>query len=227
MSIDVEWVLAAYLGAAHTQSAPISIVQPTLGTAVAFERVAYEDHSFAQPVYYGYRVSYFPSSAAPFGIEAEMIHLKVYAQTSRITYASGTHRHRTLNTAVPISDVVQRFSISHGLNLLLANMAVRRTILHRGNREPRVQVIARLGAGPTFPHPETTVDGVSHEGYELGAIAFQASGGVELRLSSGLAIGGEYKFTRTFQSMAIDRGNGRGAFASHHGVFGVAWHSKR
>ena len=78
----------------------------------------------------------------------------------------------------------------------------------------------------TLPHPETTIDDVSHEGYETGALALQASAALELRLAGGLALGAEYKFTRTSQSITIDRGLARGTFASHHGVFGVAWHSR-
>ncbi len=222
----MEWVLAAYLGAAHTLTAPLSVVQPAIGTEIRFDRVAYEDRSFNPPVYYGYRLSYFPSPATPIGLEAEMIHLKVYTDTSRITFASGTHRHRTLADTLPISDVVQRFSISHGLNLLLVNVAARRTILARDAGKPRLQVTGRLGAGPTLPHPETTIDGVSHEGYETGALALQASAGLELRLPGGVALGAEYKFTRTSQSITVDRGLARGTFASHHGVFGVAWHSR-
>jgi hypothetical protein len=224
--MGAEWVFTAYLGIAHTLTAPLSILQPTVGTALTFDCIAYEDRSFSPPFYYGYRVSFFPSRDAPIGIEAEMIHVKVYAQTNRVTTASGTHRHHPLDSAVLIRDVVERLSISHGLNLLLANVAARRTILHRENREPRLQVIARLGAGPTLPHPETRVDGVSHDGYQRGAVALQASGGVELRVWGGFAFGGEYKFTHTSQSIAIDRGEARGTFASHHGVFGVVWHSR-
>jgi opacity protein-like surface antigen len=110
------------------------------------------------------------------------------------------------------------------LNLLLANAVARKAIGRNEDNQPRLQVLARIGAGPTLPHAETKIDGVLHEGYELGRLAFQASAGVELRFLGPFAMGAEYKFTRTSQSLAIHQGKARGTFATHHVVFGLAWH---
>jgi hypothetical protein len=165
----------------------------------------------------------FPQASSTFGIEGEFIHLKAYGRTDRVARAIGTHGNVSIDEVIPISDIVQRFSISHGLNLVLVNAVARRTFGGSGGFRSRVQLEGRLGAGPTFPHAESVVEGVSEEGYELGAVALQAGGGVHLRLFRRTGIIAEYKFTRTSQRVTIDSGTARGAFTSHHGVFGVVW----
>lgn len=221
-----EWVFAVYVGAAYTEAARLSLVQPGIGTDLIFAEVAYRGDSFTPPLYYGYRLSFFPQSEAALGIEAEFIHLKAYAQTDRLVQAAGVYRGEPVSGRLQINDVIQRFSISHGLNLILVNAVARRTLSARAGAGPRVYLIGRVGAGPTLPHPENTVDEVSHDGYELGALALQAAGGLEFRLSGAFAIVAEYKFTRTSQRVTVDRGQARGTFASHHGIVGVAWHSR-
>ena len=222
----MEWVLAAYLGIAHTASAPVSITQPAVGTSLTFSDVNFAGRSLSKPLYYGYRAAYFPSPDAAIGVEAEMIHLKAYADTSTVARVTGTHGHRAISGAAQVGGILQQLSISHGLNLLFANIAARRTLVRRHDHKPLVRVAARLGVGPTLPHPESTVDGLSHDGYEWGALAVQTAAGLEVRLYRGIAATAEYKFTRTDQNITIDQGEVRGVFASHHMVFGVAWHTK-
>lgn len=218
-----EWVLVVYLGAAHTVSAPLSLLQPALGTEITLASVAYHGESLAPPPYYGYRVSYFPRTRSWIGVEAEFIHLKVYAETNRITQAVGVHRGERVDRGLPIQAVVERLSMSHGLNLILINAVARRT-LRLGKDETRhVQLIGRVGAGPTVPHAESTIGGISQEGYTAGAPVLHAAGAVEIPLSRRFAALAEYKFTRSRQAVAVDRGEIRGLFGSHHGVFGIAW----
>ena len=220
-----EWVLAAYVGAAHTQPAPLSLNQPPRGTTVTLADVAYRGNSFQSPVYYGYRLTFFPGAQGVSGIEAELIHLKVYARTDREVRISGAYRGERINVTAPASRVLQRFAISHGLNLILVNATMRKAVEgHSGER--RLEISARIGAGPTLPHPESVVDGSGHDGYQLGRLAVQAAGGLDVRVWRGLSIIAEYKFTRTAQRVAIDSGEARGTFASHHGVIGLAWHTR-
>jgi hypothetical protein len=218
-----EVLLTVFLGAAYTQGASLSLHQPTLGTDFTFVEVLYEGRSFQPPLYYGYRLSLFRQPSSVFGIEGEFIHLKAYARTDRVARAIGMHRNLSINELVPISDIVERFSISHGLNLVLVNAVARRTLGRSAGSQSRVQLEGRFGAGPTLPHPESLVEGVSREGYELGAVAFQAGAAVHVQLFHRMGIIAEYKFTRTSQRVTIDSGTARGTFASHHAVFGVVW----
>lgn len=217
-----EWILAVYIGSAHTLSASLRVTQPATGTVLTLSDVDYEGRSFTPPLYYGYRLSVFPRARA-FGVEAEFIHLKVYARTERDAKIVGMHNHQAVERRGHVSDVVQRLSISHGLNLILVNAAVRRTFARQPDGARALQLAARIGAGPTVSHPESTIAGESHQGYELGGAAMHAAAGLEYRVSRRFAVMAEYKFTSTTQRITIARGTAESAFASHHAVAGVAW----
>ena len=216
-----EWILAVYLGLAHTMTGPLSVVQPAVATDIALASVNFRGKSLALPLYYGSRLSYFPRPDSWIGIEAEFIHLKVYAETDGITHAGGTYRSEPIDRLISVREVVERFSISHGLNLILVNAAARRTL--RRDRKGEMRLIGRVGVGPTLPHAESTIAGVASEGYELGAPAVHAGVGMEIGIRGHLAALAEYKWTRTRQTVAIDQGEAGSLFTSHHGIFGVAW----
>jgi len=114
-----------------------------------------------------------------------------------------------MNTLVP------QFSISHGLNYLLANAVLEQPV------GPRTRFCARLGAGATLPHPESNVMGDSRQGYQLGKPALQAAAGFTFRLWRGLNWLTEYKFTRTRQRVKIVAGEAETLVLSHHVVFGL------
>ncbi len=200
-----EWLFAFYLGAAHTQRAALAFSQRDPPSEISFTSTDFRGESFAPPLYYGYRVSYFPGGA-PLGVEGEFTHLKVYAN-------------------LPGGSVVQRFSMSHGLNLALVNLAARRTI--RDSGQGPIRITARVGAGPTVPHVESAIQGVSREGYELGSIALHAGAGMEIALRGHISMLAEYKVTRTREHVEVAGGDARGLFVSHHAVVGVAWRTTR
>lgn len=219
-----ERTIGVFAGAARTQSATISIVQPAAGTDVSLAPVHYRGESFTPPLYYGARLGWFARRSSWLGFESEFIHLKAFAETEKRTHASGRLRGAVIDDdSMPVGAIVERLSVSHGLNLLLFNAVARRGVGGR-DQPDRVALIGRAGIGPTIPHAESSIEGVSREGYAWGAFAFQAAGGIEVRTTRGLAVVAEYKFTRTRQSLEIDRGEARGVFASHHGIVGLAWH---
>lgn len=213
--------MGGFLGAGHTMSARLSVNQPATSTDVTFAALDYYGESYTPPVYYGYRFGYFFARRPWLGIEAEFIHLKAYTRTDRVTRISGRLLGVPIDGEAPADLVLQHFSISHGLNFALANAVMRRTLPGAGGR---LAIVGRAGLGPTIPHPESQIGGVWTEGYELGALGAQLSGGAEWRLWRGLSVLGEYKLTTTRQSVTVDRGDASGRFTSHHGVFGVAWH---
>jgi hypothetical protein len=124
-----------------------------------------------------------------------------------------------------MSAFVQRFSVSHGMNLLLVNFVARKQLL-RDAREGlgRVLLIGRVGAGGTIPHAETEIMGLRDEHYEWGRLAFQVAGGSEVRLWRGLYALAEYKYTHTDQRFRISAGDAKALLRSHHGVFGLGIH---
>lgn len=218
-----EWIAAGYLGGARTAAAPVSIAQPGAGTDVTLSPVRYRAESFTPPLYYGGRVTWFTRRLPWLGVEAEFIHLKAYAESERETHASGRHHGSGLDRVILVSAVIEHFSISHGLNLVLFNGVVRRRLGGKGLRS-RVSLVGRLGAGPTVPHAESTIDGISREAYAWGASALQAAAGADIRVTRRVGVLAEYKFTRSRQDVAVDRGRVRGLFASHHAVVGLSGH---
>lgn len=220
-----QWVIAGYFGSAATGRTYLALVQPASRTNVRFDSVDYQGLSFHLPPYYGYRAAYFVSNGR-FGVEGEVIHMKVYTQPSQVVAATGTIDGTPVAGSIPLDTLVQRFSISHGQNMLLLNAVVRHAFGEGGDyRTARLVASARVGAGPTLPHVESTIGGVRDERYERGAPAVQAAGGVEVLVWKRLHALAEYKWTRCRQSVVAAAGtNVETLLTTHHFVFGASWH---
>ena len=219
------WVVAAYLGGASTRPTSLTIAQPGLNTRLAFEGVRLDGRSFDPPLYYGLRGGYFFRRRPWLGAEAEFIHLKVFSDPAQRVTASGLLRGQPLGGELPLGQVVRQYSVSHGVNLLLFNLAARRGVGEgRGARDGRLILAGRAGVGPTIPHTESNVEGQAQQQYELGRVAWQLAGGAEVRLWRGLYALGEYKFTRTRQRGGVFGGEAHAPLRTHHGVFGLSYH---
>ena len=217
LSLSAEWAVGGYLGGTRTLENSIHIVQPNLATDVRLRGVQFTGRSFDAPVYYGFRVGFYPWNRV--GFEGEFIHLKVYANVDRTIRTEGAVRGALFEEQVPMRQIAGQFSISHGLNMLLGNIVLR----HSFGRS-RVLASIRLGAGPTIPHPETELFGAFDEHYESGRIAVQGAGGFEVRLWRGLYALAEYKYTWTDQRFRIHQGRASTIAQTHHLIGGVAWH---
>ena len=218
-----EWHVAAYLGATHTQNSNVHIRQPVLANDLTFRDVSYRGESFHSPQYYGLRSGYF--FARHLGIEAEFIHLKVFANLDRPVQTNGMVSGIPITGTLPMGAFVQRFSVSHGLNLLLVNVVARKQ-LYRSSREGlgRLIINARAGVGGTIPHAETEIAGLPDQHYQWGRVAFQAAAGGEIHLWRNLYALSEYKYTQTDQHFRVSAGNASTLLRSHHGVFGLGIH---
>ncbi len=223
---SAEWVVAGLLGNAATARSSLTLTRPSSGTSVRVDSIDYQGLSFHLPPYYAYRAAYFFRSPGWFGVEGEVIHMKVYSQPNQVVAASGTIDGAPVAGSVALGSVVQRFSLSHGQNMLLVNAVLRHAFGECGDyRTARLVAAARAGVGPTLPHVESTIAGVADERYEVGAMAFQAAAGVELRLWKGLHALAEYKFTRCRQAVDTAAGSHiETLLATHHLAFGAAWH---
>lgn len=222
-----DWTLTAYLGASRTQETSLTLVRPGSDTHVTLSPVHYDSASFEAPPYYGYRVGWFPKSTW-FGVEGEFIHLKVIADTARVTTVDGTFDGARVTGRRPMEEIIQRFSISHGMNLVLVNAVVRRGVaMSARTPTPRLVLTGRFGAGASIPHPESTVNGMTFESYEWGAFSMQGGAGIELRLGGRAYLTGEYKLSRTVQDVTIPGGSVRTPLVTHHLVGGLVTHLGR
>src|SRR6187401_3614290 len=79
---SAQWYVGLYLGANRTTTADITIDLPDRQTNLTYEDVAFEARPFEAPQYYGYRVGKILGAQKRFGIEVELIHLKVIAKAA-------------------------------------------------------------------------------------------------------------------------------------------------
>ena len=214
---------SAYLGTLWTQPSTARLDQPAQHTSIEFIDLHYRAESSKPRRYYGYRVGWIPSSRRWMAIEAEHVHAKVFAETGHIVRARGTLRGVPIDISQKVSLIVEDLSMSHGLNFIFGNFVIRREFgreLGAGRR--RAIASARVGAGPTVPHAESTIGGVTREQYEYGGIGAQVGGGIEIAVWRGLYVLGEYKFTGTHARIGVDGGEAVIPARSHHVVGGMA-----
>ena len=219
---DGGWVIAAYLGGASTSSSDLVVLQPAVGTHLRFHDVGLNSRSFSPPLYYGLRGGYFLRRVPQLGFETEFIHLKVFSDPQQRVRVAGLRRNVATDADLPLGDIVQQYSISHGVNFLLFNVAARHRLGIVTNG--RLALTARAGIGPTLPHTESRIEGIPQEQYEIGPVAWQVSGGAEFRVWRGMYLLGEYKFTRTRQRGKVASGTAESLLRTHQGVFGVGYY---
>lgn len=213
-----EWTAGVFLGANHSDSNSILLRQPGRDTELLLSPVHYEGKSFTGPLYYGGRIGCYFSAAPAFGLEGEFIHAKAYAKTDMPVVAAGRRNGLAVSGQLPLRSILQSFSVSHGLNFLLVNAVTRYPIARR-----TISLTARAGLGPALAHPESTVEGLRRERYQLSGLAFQLAAGTEIRLGPRAYAFAEYKLTRVHPELNVAAGTARTLFRSHHGIFGVGY----
>lgn len=217
-----DWIVAAFLGGATTLDTSIRILQPSALTDLRLDPIAYRGESFTSPIYYGYRLGWILPVARRLAIEAEFVHLKAFADTSVTVSARGLDRGQIVSRQQRLDETVERFSISHGVNFIFANVVLREPLVH-GTSGDQLVFSARAGIGPTIPHAESAIQGRFQEQYELGSLGWQVAAGVEVRLVKGLHALAEYKFTRTNQTVSISGGQAGTLLHTHHLVAGAGY----
>ena len=217
-----DWMLSAYLGGAWTHPSTARVDQPTQHTSLEFIDLHYRGEATRPRPYYGYRIGWLPRSRHWMAIEAEHVHAKVFAETGEIGRVRGTLQGLPIDSSQQVDLIVRELSMSHGLNFIFGNLVIRREFGARHGAGRRATAAFRVGAGPTVPHAESTIGGVSRQQYEYGGIGAQAGAGIEFALWRGVHVLGEYKFTSTTARINVDNGEAVIPARSHHGVAGIA-----
>lgn len=217
-------MLGGYLGNVWTVPSTARLDQPAHDTSLEFIDLHYRDESSRPRKYYGYRIGWIPRSRHWMAIEAEHVHAKVYAQTGDTVHVRGRFRGVPIDGSQRVSLIAEDLSMSHGLNFVFGNVVIRREFgARRGAGRRFATATLRVGAGPTFPHAESTISGVRREQYEYGGVGAQVAGGIELHVMQALHVLGEYKFTGTTARISVDGGEAVIPARSHHVVGGVAF----
>lgn len=208
-----QFYFVAYLGTNVTLPAAVDIDVPAADLVATFHDVRFDARPFASPQYYGGRLGWLWKQRR-FGLEAEFIHLKMYAQTQREYATTGRLAGLSPGGTMRMDTLVQRYAMSHGLNYLVANGVIRRPL-----RE-RLAFIARAGAGVTLPHAESTVLGAIQEQYEYAGPGGHAAAGADWQIKGPWSVVGEYKVTYSRPGITLAAGTGRTTALTHHFAFG-------
>ena len=223
---DAQWHFAVYMGGNHTPPADIQVVDPTTDTNVTYSKVGFDAEPFKAPQYYGWRFGRGLTKERRLGVELEFTHLKVLARTDALISVTGHADGAVVNGLQRMSARVQRYSMSHGLNFILINLTSRMPLGWGG--DGRTTLVLRGGAGPTLPHAETQVNGVSREQYEWAGLGGNGGAGVEIRLAPRLAATVDYKVTYAKPTITIaGGGTGQTTALSHHLAVGVVLRLQR
>ena len=158
---QVAWRIEGALGAGHSFGSTLKIEQS--GAPPIEIDAAWEGRSFESPLYYAWRVS---RDSGPRAWAVRFIHLKAYLENT--------------------TPEVERFSVSHGYNLLT---------LERGFE--RKGFWLWIGAGIVIGHPESTVRGLTrteNEGGPFGGGYVIRGPTLAVAASRRLAFGGRVGF---------------------------------
>lgn len=217
------------LGLTEDSDVRIRQADPAAGnTNLTFSDVAWEDNSLSGPSarYTDVRFGYFFKSRPWLGVSVDFLHFKVFAEVHEPVRVRGVHQGVPIDTVQPMDAIVERYTVTNGVNLLPVSFLVRKR-LKRSDRYPhgRVQPYTGFGAGPTLIYTRSTVNGWSRGGpYELGTVGVQALGGVQLHVGRSWDVFFEYKRTYTQVTGRIAGGSSRSDLHSNHYIVGGGVH---
>ncbi len=216
--------LSIFTGVALSQESDLRLEQNG-GTDLTFHDVSFEGRDFNAPPYYGVRALWFPSEDSHWGFGAEFFHMKMYGETDATVHVTGRRSGAPVDAKERIDGTIQSFSLSHGLNYALGDIVHRWKPGHRGEDFlGRLEPYLGIGLGAVIPHVETTVDGRSHEGYQLHGPGVEGLAGVNISLAPHFGLMFEYKFTyANLDSLDIPGGAIEVTPLNHHFVTGLTF----
>lgn len=217
---DAQWYAGINLGGNHTQPATVSIDDPAQGLEVDFHDVRFSARPLTSRPYYGWRFGRMLGKTHRFGVELEFIHLRAIADTARTYVVTPGGAGPSLATSFAVmSDTVQRYQMTHGLNFAFANFVFRAPL--RPSAGGRVSLDLRAGVGPAIPHAESTVLGESREQYQYAGMGALGAVGMDVRVTPRLSLLVEYKVTVARPELKLAHGTGTSTALSHHVTGGV------
>ncbi len=176
-----EWTLEIGGAVVHNFKTTLELTGPV---TVKLQDADYETRPFQRPLYYAIRLARVPW-------EVELIHQKIYLKNP--------------------PEGIERFSVSHGYNLVFVN--------HQWTAKG---LILRAGGGMVVGHPEAEIAGVAIEpGYQITGPAFQAAVQKRFRISHRFFLTLEGKATAGRAHFSLQGVKARVPNVALHGVFGV------
>lgn len=217
-----ENILSVYTGTSLTRNSDLNISRPASGTNLNVRDVEWAADPFKAAPYYGLRFTHFLASRPNWGAAFDFTHYKMYARTGRTVRVDGNWNGAPANGSARMDQYVQRFEISHGVNVLSANLIYRWLDIGTGNG--RLQPYVGAGVAHYRPHSENTVGNLDHEtGYQASGFGYQVLGGAQYRLTERTGAFVEAKFNSGTAKVDIAGGQAETPLRTFHAVAGISF----
>jgi hypothetical protein len=192
---QTEWTFELHGGGVYNLPMPLKIRQN--GHPDIKLTARYNSESFVLPVYWDWRLSRWNNEKA---WELEVIHHKLYLSNT--------------------TSEVQKFSISHGFNMIFLNRGIDKTNFNY-----------RYGIGLALIHPESKIRNLEFGdsnndidmGYYISGPIINLAIGKNYRLSKRFYLNGEAKTTLAWASVRIAEGNADVYNIAFHIILGVGY----
>lgn len=222
-NVVAETSISIYTGTSFTRRSDLHVTQSSTASNATFEDVAWKAKPFTPAPYYGLKASHFLESNPKWGVSLDFTHYKMYADTARSSIVTGQWNGAPVDTSAPLGQRVQRFEISHGVNMIALN------VLYRWS-DPAGSVPGRLqpyvGGGPAYYllHPESTINNRSFSGgYQGSGLGIQVLVGLHYPVTRQLGLFAEAKFNAGKARMDVADGQADTPVRSVHGIAGASW----
>lgn len=203
-----ESYLSVHMWANYTHPTTLTLSQQGFPDETLTD-VVYSNRPFTAPLDFALRYGRIwgpQDEPRRFGGEIELIHYKLY-----------------LEEANDPKHLVQRFTVTDGLNFLFANAVVTHKITHDTHLD------LRAGLGPIISHPETTVRGQSlgkdgdFRGYHYSGIGGRVGVGIRKEVLERWQLSLEYSFAAGTPNLPIASGTASTPVRIHHLSIGWAY----
>jgi opacity protein-like surface antigen len=218
---QAESLFSLYTGSSFTRDSSLHISQRG-NTRLALHDVNWDADPFKPAPYYGLRFTHFLEQHPAWGFAIDYTHYKMLADTNRTVQVSGAWKGTPVAGPARMDQYVQRFELSHGVNMLSLNGIYRWQDLSL--LAGRLQPYVGLGLVHYRPHSENTVDNVAHEtGYDASGYGYQLLGGAQYRLGSRWGLFGEVKFNSGHARVDIAGGEADTRLRTLHALGGLQY----
>ncbi|ETX08654.1 MAG: hypothetical protein ETSY2_04120 [Candidatus Entotheonella gemina] len=194
VSTQAEWMLSLYGGIAHTLDSDARLKEPG-DTRLTFHDLSWDDESFQEPQYFGFRLTYWLSRQSPWGLAVDFTHAKMLAELDEDVSVSDRRGGELVSTREVLGDSFVKLEFSHGHNLLTANVLYRWLAHNRPAWFGRLQPYAGLGAGVAIPHVEVITASSVTGDYQFAGPTLQGLAGLNIDLIKHLSVFAEFRLS--------------------------------
>ena len=216
-----ETLVSLSTGTSFTRHGDLHLVQPGLGTDLTAHGVAWGAAPWRPAPYYGLRLTHFFARDPHWGVALDHTHYKMDARVDRVVAVDGTWRGAPVAEAVPLDRYVQRFELSHGVNVLSLSGVYR--WLDPALAGGRLQPYVGAGLAHYRPHAESTVGGAAFEtGYQPSGWGWQLLAGAHYRLDERWSVFAEVRLNHGTARVDIAGGHAETPLRTAHLAGGIS-----